>query len=320
MRRREFIALLGSAAAWPLAARAKQPRGIRKIGFLCLGDPAPEPVVKSLRAGLRNLGYAEGKDIQFEIRSANGKPAELAILARELVAVPVDVIVAYQTGPATAAKEATKEIPIVVQIADPVRQGFAASLSKPGGNITGVGGGAFELAQKDLELIREVLPSARRVGILANGSDPFHKPFLEYAVKGASQLDFEINSIVLKSGDEVALRFAEATNWKAEALIVQPSLPQQIVAALALEHRLPTFSQTPALVEAGGLASYSADLEALSLRCAALVDKILKGANPAELPIELATKFLLAVNLKTAKILGIKLPIAVMARADEVIE
>jgi putative tryptophan/tyrosine transport system substrate-binding protein len=320
MRRRDFITLVGSAAAWPLAARAQQRDGLRKIGFLCLGNPDPEPFIRSLRAGLRNLDYVEGKDIQFEIRSANGKPAALAALARELVTVPVDVIVAYQTGPATAAKEATKEIPIVLEIADPVRQGFAASLSRPGGNITGVGGGTFELAQKNLELIREVLPSARRVAILANGSDPFHEPFLEFATKGTSVLDFEIDSIILNSGDEVALRFAEITDRKAEALIVQPSLPLPIVAALALEHHLPTFAQTPALVEAGGLASYSPDYEALFLRCAAFVDKIFKGAKPAELPIELATKFILAVNLKTAKALGIKLPFTVMARAEEVIE
>ena len=318
MRRRDFVTLLGSAAAWPLMARAQQGRQ-RKIGFLCLGTPDPKPFLEALRAGLHDLGYDEGKDFQLEVRSAGGSAGSLASLASKLVASKMDVIVAFQTPAATAAKLATEDVPIVMYVADPVRQGFVKSLSRPGGNLTGVDPAGAETTEKNLEIVRELLPSVQRVAILANASDPFHEPFLEHIKSAAGEMKIEINPIMVHSADELNADFTDIVKWRAEAVLVQPSITQRGIADLALQYRIPAIG-VPALVELGGLASYTADPEALYRRCADFVDKILKGAKPADLPIELPTKFLLAINLQTAKALGIKVPQTILARADQVIE
>jgi ABC-type uncharacterized transport system substrate-binding protein len=319
VRRRDFITLVGGVAAgWPLGARAQQSRQ-RKIGFLCLGTPDPKPFLDSLRAGLHDLGYDEGKDFQLEVRSAGGSAGSLASLASNLVASKMDVIVAFQTPAATAAKLATEDVPIVMYAADPVRQGFVKSLSRPGGNLTGVDPAGAETAEKNLEIVRELLPSVQRVAILANANDPFHEPFLEHIKRAAGEMKIEINPIMVHSADELNTDFTDVVKWRAEAVLVQPSITQRAIADLALQYRIPAIG-TQALVELGGLASYAADTEALYRRCADFVDKILKGARPADLPIELPTKFLLAVNLQTAKALGIKVPPAILARADRVIE
>jgi putative tryptophan/tyrosine transport system substrate-binding protein len=177
---RDFIMLVGGAVAgWPLGARAQQGHQ-RKIGFLCLGTPDPKPFLEALRAGLHDLGYDEGKDFQLEVRSAGGSAGSLASLASKLVASKMDVIVAFQTPAATAPKLATEDVPIVMYVADPVRQGFVKSLSRPGGNLTGVDPAGAETTEKNLEIVRELLPSVQRVAILANASDPFHEPFLEH--------------------------------------------------------------------------------------------------------------------------------------------
>jgi putative tryptophan/tyrosine transport system substrate-binding protein len=318
MRRRDFVTLLGSAAAWPLKARAQQGRQ-RKIGFLCLGTPDPKPFLEALRAGLHDLGYDEGKDFQLEVRSAGGSAGSLASLASNLVASKMDVIVAFQTPAATAAKLATEDVPIVMYVADPVRQGFVKSLSRPGGNLTGVDPAGAETTEKNLEIVRELLPSVQRVAILANASDPFHEPFLEHIKSAAGEMKIEINPIMVHSADELNADFTDIVKWRAEAVLVQPSITQRGIADLALQYRIPAIG-TPALVELGGLASYTADPEVLYRRCADFVDKILKGARPADLPIELPTKFLLAINLQTAKALGIKVPQTILARAEQVIE
>ncbi len=318
MRRRDFVTLLGSAAAWPLMARAQQGRQ-RKIGFLCLGTPDPKPFLEALRAGLHDLGYDEGKDFQLEVRSAGGSAGSLASLASDLVASKMDVIVAFQTPAATAAKLATQDVPIVMYVADPVRQGFVKSLSRPGGNLTGVDPAGAETTEKNLEIVRELLPSVQRVAILANASDPFHEPFLEHIKSAAGEMKIEIDPIMVHSADELNADFTDIVKWRAEAVLVQPSITQRGIADLALQYRIPAIG-VPALVELGGLASYTADPEALYRRCADFVDKILKGARPADLPIELPTKFLLAINLQTAKALGIKVPQTILARADQVIE
>jgi putative ABC transport system substrate-binding protein len=318
--RRQFISILGgSAFAWSLAVRA-QPGAIRRIGFLCLGNPDPAAFIKALRETLRDLGYSEGQNIQFEIRSAGGKETELAALAAQLVALKVSVLVAFQTPAATAAKQATTEIPIVIECADPVGQGFVASLSRPGGNITGLGAVTADIGPKNLEVIREFLPTARRVAVLANANDPFSEPFLEQIRLGAGQLNIEIKTVMVHSADDIDAEIADVVKWQPEALIVQPSLPEQQIASLALRYRLPAVSPTSGFGKLGGLASYSADLDALYRRCATYVDKILKGSDPSDLPVELPTKFWLAVNVKTAKALGIAVPQAILARADEVIE
>jgi len=315
MQRRRFIALLGCAAAWPGVARAQEPR---KIGFLCLGNPDPTPFLKALTTGLHDLGYLEGKDIRLEVRSAAGSAAKLASLAADLVTLKVAVIVAFQTPAATAAKAATGDIPIVMYVADPIRQGFAKSISKPGGNLTGVDPLA-ETSQKNLELMREIFPAIQRVAVLANASDPFHEPFLEQIGVAADALKIAIEPVMVHSADELDDVFADIAKWRAEAVLVQPSITQKRIADLALEHHMPAIG-APAFVELGALASYTADPEALYRRCADFVDKILKGAKPADLPIELPTKFWLAVNLKTARTLGIKMPQTILARADQVIE
>ncbi len=317
MRRRDFVTLLGSAA-WPLKARAQQRRQ-RKIGFLCLGTPDPKPFLEALRAGLHDLGYDEGKDFQLEVRSAGGSAGSLASLASNLVASKTDVIVAFQTPAATAAKLATEDVPIVMYVADPVRQGFVKSLSRPGGNLTGVDPAGAETTEKNLEIVRELLLSVQRVAILANASDPFHEPFLEHIKSAADEMKIEINPIMVHSADELNADFTDIVKWRAEAVLVQPSITQRGIADLALQYRIPAIG-TQALVELGGLASYAADPEALYRRCADFVDKILMGARPADLPIELPTKFLLAINLQTAKALGIKVPQTILARADQVIE
>ena len=318
MRRRDFVTLLGSAAAWPLMARAQQGRQ-RKIGFLCLGTPDPKPFLEALRAGLHDLGYDEGKDFQLEVRSAGGSAGSLASLASDLVASKMDVIVAFQTPAATAAKLATQDVPIVMYVADPVRQGFVKSLSRPGGNLTGVDPAGAETTEKNLEIVRELLPSVQRVAILANASDPFREPFLEHIKSAADEMKIEIDPIMVHSADELNADFKDIVTWRAEAVLVQPSITQRSIADLALQYRIPAIG-VQAIVELGGLASYTADPEALYRRCADFVDKILKGARPADLPIELPTKFLLAINLQTAKALGIKVPQTILARADQVIE
>ena len=178
MHRREFIGLAAGALAFPLAAAAQQGK-MPRIGILVLGNPDPAPFLKEFREGLRELGYVEGQNIVFEFRSAKGSAALLQSLAHELVALKVDIIVGFQTPAATAAKQATADIPVIINSGDPVGTGLVASLARPGGNITGVMGAGAELGGKNLELVREVLPSARRVAVLANAPDPFHKPFLE---------------------------------------------------------------------------------------------------------------------------------------------
>jgi putative ABC transport system substrate-binding protein len=320
MKRREFIAGAGSAVAWAATGSAQESR-ITKVGILALGHPDPAPMLKGLREGLQELGYEEGKNIRLELRSAQGRPDKLAALAAELVALKVSVIVAFQTPAATAAKQVTGDVPIVMDtVGDPVGTGLVASLARPGGNITGVTGATAELGAKNLELAREVLPSLRRVAILANAPDPFSKPFLEHIQDAATMLQIEIKPIRVSRADELDADFAAIANWQAHAVVVQPSLPETQIAEMALKYKVPAFAPTAGFPALGGLMSYSADLDALYRKGARFIDNILKGRRPADIPVELATKFLLIVNLKTAKALGVSVPGTLLTRADEVIE
>ena len=318
MRRRDFIGLLSCVALWPGIAVA-QSEHLKKIGFLCLGNPDPAPFLKTLTAGLRDLGYAEGRDVEVLVRSAEGDAARLAPLAVELVAAKVSVIVAFQTPAASAAKAATTDIPIVMWAAGSVEQGFAQSLSRPGGNLTGVDPAGAETTQKSLEAVREILPEVHRLAVLANANDPFREPFLEAIKVGADQLKIEIDPIMVHSPDELNVAFSDIETWHAQAVLVQPSITQQRIAEMTLRHHIPAVG-SELLVKYGALASYAADQEALYRRCADFVDKILKGAKPGDLPIEQPTKFRLVINLKTARMLGLTLPEALVMRADEVIE
>jgi putative ABC transport system substrate-binding protein len=317
MRRREFIALLGSlTAAWPVVARGqpKQP----KIGVLFPSNP--EPVWSLFREALREQGYAEGRNIQFELRSADGKPNLLDELAADLVRLKMDVIVAVQTPAAQAAKQATTEIPIVMSAADPIGTGLVTSLARPGGNITGISVLPPELGGKLLELSRDLLPATRRVAVLANATDPFTKSFVEEIDRSGRILGIAIQTIMIREANDLDAAFAAAAKGSANSVIVQPSLPRKPIIDQALKYRLPTISPTSFFPRDGGLMSYSAKLSEVYRRVAIYVDQILKGAKPADLPVELPTKFELVVNMKTANAIGLSVPSTLLVQADEVIE
>jgi putative ABC transport system substrate-binding protein len=325
MRRREFITLLSGAAAasmlWALPLVAQQPK-LPRIGVLLTANP--EPFWSEFRAGLREHGYIEGQNIAFEFRSADGKLNLLRALADELVRLKVDIIVASQTPAVTAVRQATSEIPIVMAPAgDPVATGLISSLARPGGNITGLSGTLAELAAKTLELIRDVLPATRRVAVLANAPDPFSRPLVEQIELGGRTLGIAIQAIMVRGVEEFAAAFAAMDKERADAVIVQGSLPRKPVLDLALKHRLPAVGGGAGgrlFPQEGGLMSYSANQNDMYRRAALYIDRILKGAKPADLPVEQPTRFELVINLKTAKALGITVPDTVLARADELIE
>src|SRR5262249_2689664 len=318
MKRREFITLLGgAAAAWPLAARAQQPK-VPTIGALVIGNADPEEFWREFRQGLRDLGYVEGQNVRFEFRSAEGRVERVPELAAELVHLKVDVIVTWFTPTTQAAKQATSQIPIVMADAgDPVGTGLVASLPRPGGNVTGIAGVTAELSGKCIELIRELLPAARRVTALANATDPFSKPFLEKVQLAGEATGTTINPVRISSREEFEGAFAAMEKERPDAVIVQPSLPSKRAAELALKHHVPAVSVPRWFAEEGGLMSYSARFADLYRKAAVYVDKILKGAQPADLPVEQPTIFEIVINLRTAKALGLTIPPAFIARADK---
>jgi putative ABC transport system substrate-binding protein len=318
MRRREFIGVLGGATAWPFTAHA-QPTKLATIGMLIPANP--EPYMGIFQRALRDLGYEEGRNVHFVSRSAGGKPQLLAGFAAEFVRLKVDVIVAFQTPAVTAAKQATKDIPIVMAGAgDPVATGLVASLARPGGNITGMSGTTAEAGAKILEILRDILPSLRRVAVLANTTDPFTKTFLEQIHHGGQVLGIAVQPLTVRGVEDFDAAFAAMVEAKADAVVVQPSLPQKAAADLALKHRLPPISPTRFFPSVGGLMSYSNDITDLYRHAAEYVVRILKGDKPADLPVQEPTKYDLIINLKTAKALGLKVPATLLARADDVIE
>jgi putative tryptophan/tyrosine transport system substrate-binding protein len=320
MKRREFIGLIGSVAAWPLTARAQQAK-VPTVGVLLTGNPDPEIFLKGFRGALRDVGYTDGQNIRLEVRSAEGKSVLLPQKAAELVGLKVDIIVAALTPAIQAAKQATSDIPIVMAPAgEPVGTGLVASLARPGGNVTGVSAATAELAGKSLELVREALPSARRVAVLANEADPLAKPFLEQIDQGARTLGLEVDTTMVRPETPLDAVFDKISSRKAEALIVQGSLQQKELFDLAIKHRLPSFSSNRQVANTGGLMTYAANSAEVQRGAAGYVDKILKGATPADLPVEQPTKFELVINANTAKALGLTVPPSLLARADEVIE
>jgi putative tryptophan/tyrosine transport system substrate-binding protein len=311
--------LFGAAVVWPSATLAQS--GLPRIAVLALGNPDPLTFMKEFREGLRELGYIDGQSIQLELRSAGGDASKLASLAAVLVATKADIIVGFQTPAATAAKQATKDIPIVLAgVGDPVGTGLIASLARPGGNITGVSSATAEMGVKNLELIREVVPSARKVAVLANASDPFSAQLLEHIQAAANTLNIEIRPVMVRNADQLDAHLEDITKWRADGMIVQPTLPQRRVTELTIKHRLPASAPSAAFPAAGGLMSYSGHPESTYRQSAVFVDKILKGRKPADLPVELPTKFWLAINLKTAKAIGVTVPGLMLTRADDVIE
>jgi putative tryptophan/tyrosine transport system substrate-binding protein len=320
MKRREFITSLGSATVgWSLAARAQHTK-VHRIGALVLGNADAESFQAELRQELRKSGYVEGQDVLFDIRSAQGNLAQLPLLAAELVALKVDVIVAIYTPCGLAAQKATREIPIVVVAGDLPRTGLVTSLARPGGNITGVSMMAVELTGKIVELFREMLPSKARVTALANDADPFGKLFLEGVQLEARTTGIEIPATMVRGPDEIDAALAAMKEGGAVAVVVQASLATKNVADLALKHGLPIATISRAFTEAGGLMSYGNHERDSYRRAALFVVKILRGGSPAVMPVEQPTKFELVINVKTAKALGLTIPATLLARADEVIE
>jgi putative tryptophan/tyrosine transport system substrate-binding protein len=321
VRRRDFVSLVGGAMTWPLMARAQQP-GVSRIGALYIGNADVEQFKEGLRKGLRELGHIEGKDILFEFRSAEGKLDRLPALAADLVRLKVDVIVALYTPCAVAAKEATRETPIVMISGDPVEVGLVASLARPGNNVTGLSLMAAEVSGKCVELFRDMLPSARRVAVLGNSlGQLFAKSMLDQIHLAGRTIGIEIEPVIMISeAAEVEAAFSEMKERRADAVIVQGSLSHKQVTDLALEHRLPAASTPRSFAEVGGLMSYGADGPSSFLRSTVFVHKILKGSKPMELPVEQPTKFELVVNLKTARTIGLSISDAFLARADTIIE
>jgi putative ABC transport system substrate-binding protein len=313
--------MAGSIALWPLAAWAQRSQ-IARIGVLYIGLADAESFKKEFREGLSDLGYVEGRNITFEFRSADGKLDRLPELAAELVRLKVDVIVPLYVPSALAAKRATREIPIVIIAADPVEVGIVPSLARPGGNITGVSLMSAVFVGKCVELFRDMLPAAHRIAVLTNGADAlFGKLVLNHVGLAARLANMEVQSIILPGPDrELDAAFAAMAKERADAVVIQGSLSTKRIADLAREHRLPAASSTRAFVDAGGLMAYGADGPALFRLGAMFVHRVLQGRQPNELPIEQPTKFELAINLKTAKAMGLAIPEAFLLRADTLLE
>ena len=332
LRRRDVIALLGSALlAYPRAGRAQQSAAVPRVGCLTVA-PLASPVVQQLlgafRDGLRGRGYADGRSIVFEYRSAEGKIERLRELAADLVRLKVDLIAAFSNAATRAARQVTSTIPIVCfNLGDPVTEGLVASLSRPGGNITGITVFAPELVPKGLSLLKEAVPKASRIAALwAPGSmtESSATDMLQRAEAAANTFGVEIVLARFREVDELDGAFVTMTKARSEALLVLPSplsnTEGRRIATLAARHRLPSMSWNRYFVEAGGLMAYGSSLVESWRRGAVYADRILKGADPGELPIEQPTTFELVINLKTAKLLGLNILPSLLTRADQVIE
>jgi ABC-type uncharacterized transport system substrate-binding protein len=319
VHRRKFItSLVGAAALWPSRGNA-QPTKVHTVGVLTL--PSPEPLLESLREGLRDAGYVEGGNLRLEIRSAPGKPELQLAKAAELVRLKVDLIVTFYTPSALAAKQATRDIPIVMAGAgDPVATGLVASLARPGGNITGQSSGGAEVAGKSLELIRELVPTARRVGVLADETDPFAKSYVAQISQAAPRIGMVAEPVISRPGQPLEPVFETLAGKRVDGLLIQGSIARKDMLELAIKHRLPALTTVRLGPQLGALASYGSDYLELARSSAVYIDKILKGAKPADLPVAFPTKFVLIINLKTARTLSIDVPMFLQQRADEVIE
>ncbi len=263
----------------------------------------------------------EGSNLRVEPRWAEGKNDRLPELAAELVRLKVDLIATFQTPAALAAKHATNSIPIVmVAAADPVATGLITSLARPGGNVTGLSGAVSELAAKNLEIILEILPSAKRVAVLVNAADSFAKSFLERIQLASRALGIELKTVMVRAGEPLGAAFEEIGKARASAVLVQPSLPYERVVELAIQHRLASAAAGQGFADAGGLLAYTQSIADRNRQAAVYIDKILKGAKPADLPVSQPATFELVINLKTAKRIGLKIPPNVLARADRIIE
>jgi putative ABC transport system substrate-binding protein len=326
MNRRDFVTLLGgAAAAWSLTARAQQSR-LYRVGILSdYRRDAAAAIFTPFARGLRDAGYIEGQNIAFEIRYSEGKNEILPTLARDLIGHNIDVIVAIGTPAAKAAKAATEIVPVVfARIADPIEAGLVDALARPVGNVTGLSLQSTELSAKRLELIKQVVPGITHVGVLWESGSPQALAELHEIEQAAQSLKVRLVIEAVPSPDDFAPSISSIAGHGAGAILFAGSPlftdHREQLAELAIKARLPTMSVWRAIVEAGGLMSYGTNYFHVYRRAAAYVDKILKGVRPADLPIEQPTKFELVINLKTARTLGLEIPANVLALADEVIE
>jgi len=325
MRRREFIAALGAAVAWPLAARAQQ-SAMPVIGFL--GSTSADSdayLIAAFRQGLSEAGYVEGRNVTIEYRWAEGQYDRLPAMASELLRRHVAVIATVGTPPALAAKTATTMIPIVFGVSeDPVKLGLVVSVARPGGNATGVSYPLSELGAKQLGLLRELIPAARRVGLLVNPSNENAEAITGDLKAAAATIGVEIDVVQATDSHEIEEAFVALTRDKVHALVVgtDPFLYNRRVqlATLATRHALPTIYNVRAYAEAGGLMSYGASLTEAYRQIGAYTARILKGEKPIDLPVVQSTKFDFVINLKTARALGLNVPLALLNAADDVIE
>ena len=327
VKRREFISLLGgAAAAWSLAARAQQPARIYRIGVLeTLPPDRNKANFGSLLRGLREHGYIEGQNLQIEYRSADGHDDRFPALVADLIGRGVDLIVTRGTPAAKSAKAATATIPIVMAaIGEPLGVGVVASLAQPGGNVTGFSAFVTELSGKRVELLKETFPSIARIGFLQNMDNPVSPPQWEATLSVAKTLGLSAEVFDVRGDLDIAGAFAAMRQRRVNALSVGIDVVTQAnaatIAKLAAEQKLPTAYPAREFVELGGLLSYGVDYPDLYYRAAGLIDKIFKGERPANLPVEQPTKLELVINLKAAKALGFDVPPALLARADEVVE
>jgi putative ABC transport system substrate-binding protein len=324
MRRRELLSLLaGAAAAWPLAARAQQAARLPRLGVLLLSTPQADPQMETARRALRDLGYVEGQNLVIEYRYAEGRPERLPDLAADLVRMKPDVLFVLGGDVAPAAVKATQTIPIVfTSSADPVRQGFVASLARPGGNATGITLLLDELASKRLELLKQAAPRVSRVGFLWNPDHADNE--LPEAERAAASLGVELKPLTVRGPADFNGAFMAATQARIDALyVVSSRLTLQNLGRIVnfvAENRLPLAGGFGAWAKQHGLLSYGPNVEDMTRRAVAYIDRILKGTKPADLPVQQPTRFELVINLRTAKALGLDVPLQLQQLADEIIE
>ena len=322
MRRREFITLLGGAAAWPLAAHAQQGKKIPRIGVLW---PNPPATFDFLRQGLKDFGYVEGRNIAFEFRWAEGALDKLPEMAAEIVRLQVDVIVTLAPQATLAAKQATQTIPIVfVAMGDPVASGVVSSLARPDANVTGTTRMISEMSAKHVELLKEAVPSLRKLAVLWNPTNSSHRPAMQAVDATARALSLQVQPLQVRAVAELDGSFDAMARDKADGLlfIADPVFFIQLrrMADFVGANRLPAICNFTEFPKLGGLMGYAPSLPDEFRHAAGHIDKILKGAKPADLPVEQPTRFQLVINAGAAKALGLDLPPTLLARADEVIE
>jgi putative ABC transport system substrate-binding protein len=326
MERRTFLgSLAGGLLALPLVAQAQPAGKVPRIGFLFSGASGPAREVDTFRQGLRDLGYIEGQNIAIEYRFAGGQVERLPELAAELVRLKLDVIVAPYTPPALAAKRATSTIPIVFAVvADAVGAGLIANFARPGRNITGLTSSSAELGGKRLELLKQVVPKASRVAVLYNPADRSNVLVLKQLQESAPTLALTLQPLEVREPREFEGAFLAMTRERAHAMFGTPGVltfeHKKVLVDLAAKRRIPAMWGHRQFVDVGGLMSYAVNVYDQIRQTAVYVDKILKGAKPADLPVEQPTKFELVINLKTAKALGLTIPPSLLQRADQVIE